>query len=72
MIGSMKIGISIKPSLLEFNQQRCIVAYLDGLPASGDLRQAKVNVLRELQSASGQELSALMPSILDKAFRGEL
>ena len=34
--------------------------------------QAKVNALRELQSASGEELSALMPSILDKAFKGEL
>jgi hypothetical protein len=32
----------------------------------------KVNELRELQSASGEELSALMPSILDKAFNGEL
>ncbi|HEX2998197.1 MAG TPA: hypothetical protein VHP14_25455 [Anaerolineales bacterium] len=47
------------------NEQRCIVAYLDGL-------QAKVNALRELQSTSGEELSALMPSILDKAFKGEL
>jgi len=45
-------------------EQRRIVAYLDGL-------QGKVNALRELQSASGEELSALMPSILDKAFRGE-
>jgi hypothetical protein len=50
------------------------------------LRAAKVNVLRErwssrasavlvrieTQSASGEELSALMPSILDKAFKGEL
>ncbi len=48
---------------------------------------AKVNALRERwlsspecslrgvskpQSASGEELSALMPSILDKAFKGEL
>jgi hypothetical protein len=33
---------------------------------------AKVNVLRELQSASGEKLSALLPSILDKAFKGEL
>jgi hypothetical protein len=32
----------------------------------------KINVLRELQSASGEELSALMPSVLDKAFKGEL
>jgi hypothetical protein len=28
--------------------------------------------LRELQSATGEELSALLPSILDKAFKGEL
>jgi hypothetical protein len=32
----------------------------------------KINALQELQSMSGEELSALMPSILDKAFRGEL
>ncbi len=40
-------------------------AYLDRL-------QAKVNALRELQSAGGEELSALMPSVLDKAFKGKL
>jgi hypothetical protein len=38
---------------------------------------AEVNALRELQSASGEELRpfvgrTLMPSILDKAFKGEL
>ena len=54
------------------DEQRRIVAYLDGLHPGGDLRQAKVNALRELQSRSGEELSALMPSILDKAFKGEL
>jgi len=48
------------------------LAYLDGLPPIGDLRKAKVNALRELQSASGEELSALMPSVLDRAFKGEL
>ena len=42
-----------------------IVAYLDSL-------QAKVNALRELQSASGEELPALLPSVLDRAFKGEL
>ena len=46
-------------------EQRRIVVYLDDL-------QAKVNALRELQSASGEELSALMASILDKAFKGQL
>jgi len=33
---------------------------------------AKVNVVRELQSTGGEELSALMASVLDKAFKGEL
>ncbi len=47
------------------DEQRRIVAYLDGL-------QAKVNALQEYQSASGEELSALMPSVLDRAFKGEL
>ena len=28
--------------------------------------------LRESQSATGEELSAVLPSILDKAFKGEL
>ena len=28
--------------------------------------------LRGLQSATGEELDALMPSVLDKAFKGEL
>jgi hypothetical protein len=54
------------------DEQRHIVAYLDGLYPDGHLRQAKVNALRELQSASGEELSALMPSVLDRAFRGGL
>ncbi len=40
-------------------------AYLDGL-------QARVNTLRELQVKGGEELSALMASVIDKAFRGEL
>jgi type I restriction enzyme, S subunit len=46
-------------------EQHQVVAYLDGL-------QAKVNALRELQAESGKELPALMPSVLDKAFKGEL
>jgi hypothetical protein len=34
--------------------------------------QAKVNALRELQSAGREELSALMPSVLDRVLKGEL
>ncbi len=45
--------------------QRRIVTYLDGL-------QAKVDELRRLQAATQKELDALMPSILAKAFAGEL
>lgn len=50
------------PSLPE---QRRIVAYLDGL-------QAKVDDLKKLQAETSAELDALLPSILDKAFKGEL
>lgn len=45
--------------------QRRIVTYLDGL-------QAKVDALKRLQSETAAELAALLPSILDKAFKGEL
>ena len=34
--------------------------------------QAWLVSLWELQSATGEELSALLPSVLDKAFKGEL
>jgi hypothetical protein len=39
--------------------------------------EANVNALRELQSATGDELRplfgwTLLPSVLDKAFKGEL
>ena len=48
------------------NELRHIVAYLDSA-------QARLLVsLRELQSATGEELSALLPSVLDRAFKGEL
>jgi len=47
------------------DEQRRIVAYLDGL-------QAKVNALRGLQSQSQEELDALLPSVLDRAFKGAL
>ena len=46
-------------------EQRRIVAYLDSL-------QAKVGALKKLQAETAAELDALLPSILDKAFKGEL
>ena len=42
-----------------------IVTYLDGL-------QAEVDDLRRLQAETQKELDALMPSVLAKAFAGEL
>lgn len=46
-------------------EQRRRIANLNGL-------QAKVNALRGLQSQSQEELDALLPSVLDRAFKGEL
>jgi type I restriction enzyme S subunit len=34
--------------------------------------QAKVDRLKELQPATAAELDALLPSILDRAFKGDL
>jgi type I restriction enzyme, S subunit len=42
-----------------------MVAYLDGL-------QAKVDRLKALQAQTRAELDALLPSILDRAFKGDL
>jgi len=53
------------PSHLGLPEQRRIVAYLDGL-------QAKVDALKKLQAGTAAELDALLPSILDQAFKGEL
>lgn len=46
-------------------EQRRIVAELDAL-------QAEVDALKRLQAETATELDALLPSILDRAFKGEL
>jgi len=48
----------------DYDKQR-IVAYLDSA-------QARLASLRELQSQTQEELDALLPSVLDRAFKGEL
>ncbi len=53
------------PTSLDVSEQRRVVDYLDYL-------QAKIGALKKLQSETAAELDALMPSILSKAFRGEL
>jgi len=49
----------------KYDEIIAIVAYLDSV-------QARLASLREFQSATGKELSALLPSVLDRAFKGEL
>ena len=54
-----------RSSIRSLDEQRRIVAYLDSV-------HARLASLRELQSKTGEELDELLPSVLDRAFRGEL
>jgi type I restriction enzyme S subunit len=53
------------PTGISIREQTSIVAYLDGL-------QAKVDALKRLQAETAAQLDALLPSILDRAFKGQL
>ena len=53
------------PSGVPLAEQRRIVAELDAL-------QAEVDALKRLQAETSAELDALLPAILDRAFKGEL
>ena len=55
----------VKVNTPALDEQRRIVAYLDTL-------QSKVDGLKHLQAQTQAELTALLPSVLDQAFRGEL
>jgi type I restriction enzyme S subunit len=50
---------------IPLHEQRKIVAYLDDL-------QAQVDALTQLHAEAAAELDALLPTILDRAFKGEL
>ena len=52
-------------ALPSLSEQHRIVTYLNSL-------QSRVNSLKQLQSETSVELNALLPSILDKAFKGDL
>lgn len=59
-------GIRAMPVPVPPLDEQCrLVAYLAGL-------QSRVDALKGLQSETGAELDALLPSILDRAFKGEL
>jgi type I restriction enzyme S subunit len=47
------------------DRQKQVVAELDAL-------QAKVDAVRALQTETAGALDAMLPAILDKAFKGEL
>ncbi len=59
LLGNVQIPLPALP------EQRRIVAELDGL-------QAEVEAVKHLQTETAVELDALLPTILDRAFNGEL
>lgn len=69
ILGVPTLGLNIIRSVRrdppDLEEQRRIVAYLDSL-------QAEVERLKRLQAETAAELDALLPSLLDRAFRGEL
>jgi type I restriction enzyme, S subunit len=56
---------NVELPLPPLSEQRCIVTYLDRL-------QTKIDALKHLQTETAAELDALLPAVLDKAFKGGL
>ena len=57
--------LEIEVPLPPITEQKRIIAYLDDL-------ETRVSLLERLQSETAAELDALLPAILDRAFKGEL
>jgi type I restriction enzyme S subunit len=55
----------IRLALPTISEQRRIVAYLDSM-------QSKLDALKRHQTETAAELDALLPAVLERAFRGEL
>ncbi|MFB2771428.1 restriction endonuclease subunit S [Pelatocladus sp. BLCC-F211] len=62
---NLQILDKLKIPVPTFPEQHRIVTYLDEL-------QTKVDTMKRLRQEAMKELDALLPSILDKAFKGEL
>lgn len=62
---SMKTIRQLRIMVPELDEQEKIVSYLSNL-------QVKIDSLKKLQEQTAAELDALLPSILDKAFKGQL
>lgn len=60
-----KAHTQIQVHLPKSNRQQHVVTYLDDL-------QAKTDALKRLQAETATELDALLPAVLDRAFKGEL
>ena len=64
--------------MIDLREADLIGAYLDSPPPAEDLRSERVNELRRLHTLSGTraesqvEFDVLLPSVLDRAFKGEL
>jgi len=56
---------SLRINLPPLAEQRRILAELDAL-------QTEVDALKRLQAETAAEVDALLPAILDRAFKGEL
>ncbi|MGD1043151.1 MAG: restriction endonuclease subunit S [Sedimentisphaerales bacterium] len=71
MKGSANVSLKLKDianvmiPLPTISEQRRIVKKIDELAS-------KIDLLKKLQAETEKELNALLPSILDKAFKGEL
>lgn len=58
-------GVAVSKFYFETGSRLCrLIPYVD--------RRAQVDALNKLQSETAAELDALLPSILDKAFRGQV
>jgi type I site-specific restriction endonuclease len=59
----------IKAGQVHFGKTRTTMGLIDVFMRSN---QARLALLRELQSETQKELDALLPSVLDRAHKGEL
>ena len=62
---SMTLMVQLLMSTMNSEFMKHIMEYLDSV-------QARLASLRELQSETQEELDALLPSVLDRAFKGEI
>jgi type I restriction enzyme S subunit len=62
---NLKLLRGVELPVPPLTEQRRIVAELDAL-------QAEVDALKRLQAETAAELDALLPILLDRAFRGQL